>query len=89
MFSTFTSNVLSQHVQIAMTEADVSDGLYGVLPLNQSRERPQCKVSKLSELTRALVGQKVYVRARLHTSRSKGNTCRVVVRCFLLGCSFF
>ena len=53
-------------------ENDVSEGRYGNLPLNQSQEKIQRKIYKICELTPDLADKKVWVRARLHTSRAKG-----------------
>ena len=53
-------------------ESDVAEGRYGNLPLNQSREKVQRKIYKICELTPDLADKKVWVRARLHTSRAKG-----------------
>ncbi|XP_076456019.1 aspartate--tRNA ligase, cytoplasmic-like isoform X2 [Babylonia areolata] len=61
-------------------ETDVSEGRYGNLPLNQSQEKVQRKIHKVCELTSALADQKVWVRARLHTSRAKGKQCFFVLR---------
>ena len=54
------------------TEKDISEGRYGNLPLIQSRERIDRKVLDLKELNSDLADKKVWVRARLQTSRSKG-----------------
>lgn len=61
-------------------EKDVSEGCYGNLPLIQSRERIDRKILALKELTADLADQKVWVRARLQTSRSKGKQCFFVLR---------
>ena len=53
-------------------ENDVAEGRYGNLPLNQSQEKVQRKIYKICELTPDLADKKVWVRARLHTSRAKG-----------------
>lgn len=50
----------------------MSAGRYGNLPLIQSRERIDRKVLNLKELSADLADKKVWVRARLQTSRSKG-----------------
>ncbi|KAK7471420.1 hypothetical protein BaRGS_00035972 [Batillaria attramentaria] len=59
---------------------DVSEGRYGTLPLNQSQEKVQRKIYKICELTPELADKKVWVRARLHTSRAKGKQCFFVLR---------
>ncbi|KAH3699237.1 aspartate--tRNA ligase, cytoplasmic-like [Dreissena polymorpha] len=59
---------------------DVSEGFYGVMPLIQSKERLDRRVLALKELTPDLADKKVWVRARLQTSRSKGKQCFFVLR---------
>ncbi|XP_060593999.1 aspartate--tRNA ligase, cytoplasmic-like isoform X1 [Ruditapes philippinarum] len=61
-------------------EKDVSQGCYGNLPLIQSQERIDRKILPLKELTADLADTKVWVRARLQTSRSKGKQCFFVLR---------
>ena len=51
---------------------DVAEGRYGDLPLIQSAERIERRIYDLKELTKDLAEQKIWVRARLQTSRSKG-----------------
>jgi aspartyl-tRNA synthetase len=53
---------------------------FGVLPLNQSQNRPGKKYTRLEELTPALAKQTVTVRGRVHTSRPAGNLCFLVLR---------
>ncbi|KAK3578799.1 hypothetical protein CHS0354_030217 [Potamilus streckersoni] len=64
----------------AESEADCSEGCYGDFPLIQSKEKVARKLYKLNELTPALKDQKIWVRARLQTSRSKGKQCFFVLR---------
>jgi len=59
---------------------DVSSGNYGMAPMNQSREKPDYKFIDVSILNPKLNEQKVWVRARLHTSRAKGKQCFFVLR---------
>ncbi|XP_059171025.1 aspartate--tRNA ligase, cytoplasmic-like [Physella acuta] len=59
---------------------DVSKGLYGVLPLFQSQEKIQRRLYKISEMLPGIAGEKVWVRGRLHTCRSKGKQCFFVIR---------
>ena len=54
--------------------------MYGNAPLNQSQEKLNKKVYKVSELGSNLIDQKVWVRGRLHTSRAKGKQCFFVLR---------
>jgi aspartyl-tRNA synthetase len=54
--------------------------LFGVLPLNQSQNRPGKKYTRLEELTPALAKQTVIVRGRVHASRPAGNLCFLVLR---------
>ena len=51
---------------------DHAAGRYGNMPLMQSQSKPDRSLVKVASLTPALAGQKVWVRGRLHTSRSKG-----------------
>ncbi len=52
---------------------DVAAGKYGEQRMNQSREKPRDKnFIDVSILGPKLNGQKVWVRARLHTSRATG-----------------
>lgn len=62
------------------SETDVSEGFYGILPLIRSTERLDRKLLPLKELTPDLADKKVWVRARLQTSRSKGKQCFFVLR---------
>ncbi len=59
---------------------DVSEGRYGNLPMNQSREKIERKLADLSTLTASANDKDVWVRARLHTSRAKGKQCFFVLR---------
>ncbi|KAJ8707021.1 hypothetical protein PYW08_011155 [Mythimna loreyi] len=62
-------------------EADVSAGRYGVLKLIQSTGENRDRVyTDVKDLTVALNGQNVWVRARLQTSRAKGKQCFAVLR---------
>jgi len=59
---------------------DHSKELYGVLPLNQSRERPGKKFLKLDNFNDGLIGQEVLIRARLHNTRGTGKISFVILR---------
>ena len=58
--------------QEAEAGPDCSEGRYGVMRMIQSTERIDRKILNLKELTADIADQKVWVRARLQTSRSKG-----------------
>ncbi|PIK57893.1 hypothetical protein BSL78_05174 [Apostichopus japonicus] len=59
---------------------DYSKDLYGVSQLIQSREKPDRELVKIKTLTSSEATKRVWVRARLHTSRAKGKQCFVVLR---------
>uniref|UniRef100_A0A914XNB2 Aspartate--tRNA ligase, cytoplasmic n=1 Tax=Plectus sambesii TaxID=2011161 RepID=A0A914XNB2_9BILA len=59
---------------------DVSKDLYGEYGLIQSTEKNKINFLDVSEISEKLDGQEVWVRGRLHTSRSKGKTCFIIVR---------
>ncbi|XP_069119964.1 aspartate--tRNA ligase, cytoplasmic-like isoform X1 [Argopecten irradians] len=59
---------------------DMSKGQYGVMEMIQSQSKPDRRIVDLKELTPELGDQKVWVRARLQTSRSKGKQCFFVLR---------
>ena len=60
---------------------DVSVGKYGKAAMNQSRDRPtDVKFIDISVLSSKLAEQRVWLRGRLHTSRSKGKQCFFVMR---------
>ena len=69
-----------QDDQQAVQEEDVSKGCYGIMPLIQSAEKIDRTVLDLKQLTPSLVDKKVWVRARLQTSRAKGKQCFFVLR---------
>ena len=53
---------------------DISAGKYGNAKMNQSRDKPNIRlIENFAILTEKLDSQMVWVRARLHTSRAKGN----------------
>lgn len=53
---------------------------YGLTPLIMSQRTSTRTFSDLSSLNPQLEGQSVWVRARVFTSRSKGNSCFIVLR---------
>ncbi len=56
---------------------DFAQERYGDLPMNQSREKPKDKnFISIGILGTKLAGQKVWVRARLHTSRATGKNVK-------------
>ena len=59
---------------------DVSEGKYGNYPLIQSRNKPDIVYDDIRDLTLAKDGSETWVRARLFTSRLKGEL-RVVNLC--------
>merc|ERR1712168_1685449 len=59
---------------------DVSEGMYGKYPLNQSQEKKDRQLHPIQELTKSKVSQRVWVRGRLHRVRAKGKQCFFVLR---------
>jgi hypothetical protein len=56
---------------------DVAQGRYGDAPMNMSREKPKNKAFiDVKVLSPKLANQSVWLRARLHTSRATGQSCR-------------
>lgn len=51
---------------------DISEGRYGVNKMNQSREKLNRTLVDIGSLTASMADKEVWVRARLHTSRAKG-----------------
>lgn len=68
----------------AETAQDYSEGKYGASKLIQSQEhhedRSFTSVSNLTELHAKSPNQNVWVRGRVHTSRSKGKQCFLILR---------
>lgn len=56
-----------------MSEVDCAQGHYGSYPMMQSASKPDTVLRDLKDLTPELADQKVWIRARLQTSRSKGS----------------
>ena len=50
----------------------MSAGLYGAMPLIQSANKLDRTLVRINELDLSKTDQKVWLRGRLHTSRSKG-----------------
>lgn len=63
---------------------DYSEGKYGTTKLIQSQEKHDervfVKVSELAEYAKANGDKTVWVRGRVHTSRSKGKQCFLILR---------
>ena len=51
---------------------DISEGRYGVNKMNQSREKLNRTLVDVGSLLPSMADKDVWVRARLHTSRAKG-----------------
>ncbi|XP_062588514.1 aspartate--tRNA ligase, cytoplasmic-like [Saccostrea cucullata] len=68
--------------QDVVETVDVSKGLYGNLPMIQSVKKldPGTEYLDVKDLTPAQADRKVWVRARLQTSRAKGKQCFIVLR---------
>eukprot|EP01116_Phalansterium_solitarium_P002835 TRINITY_DN1312_c0_g1_i1.p1 TRINITY_DN1312_c0_g1~~TRINITY_DN1312_c0_g1_i1.p1 ORF type:complete len:601 (+),score=228.22 TRINITY_DN1312_c0_g1_i1:75-1805(+) len=69
-----------QQQQAAKPKEEESSENYGVLPLNQSADRPGRKYVDVSALDESLAGQTVLVQARVNNSRGKGNLVFLVLR---------
>lgn len=61
-------------------EEDYSSQLYGNYGLIQSKEKIERTLVHIGELNESFADQKVWVRGRLHTSRSKGKQCFFTLR---------
>ncbi|XP_072020907.1 aspartate--tRNA ligase, cytoplasmic-like [Amphiura filiformis] len=59
---------------------DYAKDRYGISKLIQSTEKPDRVLVAVQDLKADMANQKVWLRARLHTSRSKGKQCFVVLR---------
>ncbi|KAI0067676.1 aspartyl-tRNA synthetase [Artomyces pyxidatus] len=59
---------------------DVSSEFYGKLPLNQSQARPRLPRHKIADLSPALDGQTVTLRARVHTLRAQAKMVFINLR---------
>ncbi|KIY47046.1 aspartate-tRNA ligase [Fistulina hepatica ATCC 64428] len=65
--------------QQAANQVDFASEFYGPLPLNKSQSRPRLERAKINTLS-AKAGSSVLLRARVHTSRGKGNVVFFVLR---------
>ncbi|XP_072397071.1 aspartate--tRNA ligase, cytoplasmic [Diabrotica undecimpunctata] len=62
-------------------EVDISVGKYGNLPLIKSETKHnERSFTPVSDLNKSVSGKTVWIRARLHTSRSRGKQCFIVLR---------
>ncbi|XP_062519413.1 aspartate--tRNA ligase, cytoplasmic-like [Corticium candelabrum] len=61
-------------------EGDISVGRYGVLPIVQSSEKTDRVWTRIGDLTEDLVGSRVLVRARVHTTRATAKQCFILLR---------
>ncbi|XP_077993597.1 aspartate--tRNA ligase, cytoplasmic-like [Glandiceps talaboti] len=59
---------------------DYAKDRYGVCKLIQSQEKVDRQLEKIRELNASKANQTVWIRARVHTSRSKGKQCFLVLR---------
>ena len=59
---------------------DVSAGKYGNQEMNQSKSKPDTKLTHIGDLGVKLDEKTVTIRGRLHTSRAKGKQCFMVIR---------
>ena len=59
---------------------DVSAGKYGVQEMNQSKSKPDTRLTHIGDLNVKLDEKTVTIRGRLHTSRAKGKQCFMVIR---------
>jgi nondiscriminating aspartyl-tRNA synthetase len=59
---------------------DCSAGHYGILPLIQSKDKINRILHNISDLNETMADQKVWIRGRLFTSRSKGKQCFFTIR---------
>jgi len=69
-----------QEAQAAAEGEDYSTDRYGILPLIQSSEKPDRTLVRVSTINKDKNGEIIWLRGRLHTSRSKGKQCFFVVR---------
>ncbi|KAF9434315.1 aspartate--tRNA ligase dps1 [Entomortierella beljakovae] len=63
----------AQAAASASASVDYSKEFYGKKPMNQSTERPGLKHERVSNINSSRAGEKVWIRARVQTSRSAGN----------------
>ncbi|XP_040360565.1 aspartate--tRNA ligase, cytoplasmic isoform X1 [Ixodes scapularis] len=65
--------------QAGDTEVDYSEGHYGKMAMLQSSEKVSRELAKVKDLSSSIAGSYIWIRGRLHTSRSKGKqTCELL-----------
>ncbi|CAN7984050.1 unnamed protein product [Ixodes hexagonus] len=66
--------------QAGDTEVDYSEGHYGKMAMLQSSEKISRELARVKDLSSSIAGSHIWIRGRLHTSRSKGKQCFFVLR---------
>jgi len=67
--------------EAAATDADdFAKDRYGIPPMLQSKDKVDRTLSQVKDLSKKDAGQRVWLRGRLHTSRSVGKQCFFVLR---------
>ncbi|CAN8014481.1 unnamed protein product [Ixodes persulcatus] len=66
--------------QAGDTEVDYSEGHYGKMAMLQSSEKVSRELARVKDLSSSIAGSYIWIRGRLHTSRSKGKQCFFVLR---------
>ncbi|XP_074652089.1 aspartate--tRNA ligase, cytoplasmic-like [Tubulanus polymorphus] len=59
---------------------DCSEGHYGTMPMIQSQNKVNRALVAIKDINTDLKDKKIWLRGRLHTSRSKGKSCFFVLR---------
>lgn len=66
--------------QAGDAEVDYSEGHYGKMAMLQSSEKISRELARVKDLSSSIAGSRIWIRGRLHTSRSKGKQCFFVLR---------
>ncbi|CAB3402037.1 unnamed protein product [Caenorhabditis bovis] len=61
-------------------QEDYSKDLYGSYGLVNSKEKKELNIIRVKDVTSAVATQEIWVRGRVHTTRSKGKNCFIVLR---------
>ncbi|CAJ0955049.1 unnamed protein product, partial [Mesorhabditis belari] len=61
-------------------EEDASVGCYGTYGLIQSGDQKDIVFTELMNINKELDGKEIWIRGRIHATRSKGNSCFIVIR---------
>ncbi|KAK2155295.1 hypothetical protein LSH36_243g01054 [Paralvinella palmiformis] len=69
-----------QAQQVAAEKDDCSRDKYGVFPMIQSTEKPDRVLHQIKRLGAEQAEQNVWIRGRLHTSRTVGKQCFFIIR---------